>query len=259
MRKHTLLLLLFCLNAWSQDFDFLPKEYVKISNKDFFELKKKDSTFSITTFLDNGEVLNMNKIDSISKSKMSHKYVQLFFSDTLNKKGAIVLKKLTDSEIKERNKKFNDNIENDKKNRREIKGKLVENLNLTDLEGKVYTLEDLKGKIVVLNFWFTKCAPCVKEIPDLNKMIQKYGTEKVAYFAITFDNNALIDEFLKKHQVDFTIIPEDKKTIDQFNISFYPTNIVLDKEGKVVFVNDFFMKDMVEDMNKLIKKLLSKS
>lgn len=255
MKKLSLFLVLFCSTVWSQDYDFLSKEYFKVTNKEFS--KVKDTTFIITTYLESGEIFTNNTMEFYSKSK--DRFQQILFLDTINKNKAIVLKKMTEAEIKELNKKFSDNIEKDKKNRKELKGKLIEELNLTDLNGKQYTLEDLKDKVVVLNFWFTKCAPCIKEIPDLNKMLQKYGTENVAYFAITFDDKEMIDEFVKKTQIDFTIIPEDRNTIDQFNIGFYPTNIILDKNGKVAYINDFFMKNMVEDMNKILKKLTSKS
>ncbi len=46
---------------------------------------------------------------------------------------------------------------------------------LTDIEGKVYTNENLLGKVVVLNFWRTRCGPCVKEIPELNKVARQYA------------------------------------------------------------------------------------
>lgn len=255
MRKLTFLIVLFCTTVWSQDYGFLSKESFKVTSKEFSKIK--DTTFIITTYLESGEAFNDNNLENLSKSK--DRYQQALFLDTINKKKSIVLRKMTEAEIKSLNKKFSDNIEKDKKNRKELKGKVIENLNLTDLNGNIYTLEDLKGKVIVLNFWFTKCAPCIKEIPDLNKMLQKHGTENVAYFAITFDEKEIVEEFIKKKQIDFTIIPEDTKTIEQFSIGFYPTNIIIDKEGKVKYVNEFFMKDMIEDMNKLIEKLLSKS
>lgn len=255
MRKLTFLCILFCSTVWSQEYDFLSKESFKVTSKEFS--KVKDTTFVITTYLQSGEIFKNNTFEYMSKSK--DRFQQELFLDTINKNKSIVLKKMTETEIKDLNKKFRDNIENDKKNRKNLKGKLIENLNLTDLKGKHYTLEELKGKVIVLNFWFTKCAPCIKEIPDLNEMIQKYGTENIAYFAITFDEKEIVEEFIKKKQIDFTIIPEDKNTIEQFSIGFYPTNIIIDKEGKVKYVNEFFMENMIEDMNKVIKKLISKS
>lgn len=163
---------------------------------------------------------------------------------------------MSETEIKERNNLFQDKMKTDEKNRKEIKGKVLENINLTDINGKNYTSNDLKGKIVVVNFWFTKCAPCIKEMPDLNKLKEEFGTENIKYFAITYDSKELIEELLKKHQLDFTIIPSDKKTIEQFNVSFYPTNFILDKTGKVIYVNDFFMNDMIKEMKKTLKKIL---
>jgi thiol-disulfide isomerase/thioredoxin len=163
---------------------------------------------------------------------------------------------MTKEELKEQSelgkKQFNDEI----KKRKYLKGLLVDSLSLVDLEGNRYTMQNLKGKVIVLNFWFTKCAPCIKEIPDLNKIKKTFGTENVAYFAITYDNKEIVDTFLEKIKIDFTVIPNDRKTIDQFKTQYFPTNLILDQKGEVVFVSDFFMRNMIEDMNKTIKKLL---
>lgn len=165
---------------------------------------------------------------------------------------------MSKDELKEQSelskKHFNDEI----KKRKDLKGMLVDSLALVDLEGNRYTMDELKGKVIVLNFWFTKCAPCIKEIPDLNKIKVTFGTEKVAYFAITFDNKEIVENFLEKTKIDFIVIPNDKKTIDQFKTQYFPTNLILDQKGEIVFVSDFFMKNMIEDMNKTLKKLTKK-
>lgn len=94
-------------------------------------------------------------------------------------------------------------------------------------------MESLKGKIIVLNFWFTNCAPCIEEMPDLNKMKAKYQKEDVEFFAITFNKKDLITPFLEKIKLDYIIIPNDQNTIDDFQIKFFPTNILINKEGKL--------------------------
>src|SRR6185312_613814 len=62
-----------------------------------------------------------------------------------------------------------------KKNDKVLKiGSEAPDFTVADLNGKMYKLSDLKGKTVVLNFWFTTCAPCVTEMPELNRLIEKY-------------------------------------------------------------------------------------
>ncbi|MGK0324190.1 MAG: thiol-disulfide isomerase/thioredoxin, partial [Psychroserpens sp.] len=59
---------------------------------------------------------------------------------------------------------------------------------LEDIEGNSHTLESLKGKVVVINFWFINCKPCVAEIPDLNKLKAKFNNKDAVFVAIALDS-----------------------------------------------------------------------
>ena len=136
-------------------------------------------------------------------------------------------------------------------------GSTLSNLVLTDISGKQHTSQSLLGKMVFLNFWFTKCAPCIKEMPDLNKLKEKYGDENIVYFAITYDKIELIEKFLTRNKLDFTIIPNDQKTIDAIGVNFYPTNMLLDQNGKVLYVSELFnpkSNNGLTEIDKLIKR-----
>src|ERR1700721_19361 len=62
---------------------------------------------------------------------------------------------------------------------------------LTSLDGKSYKLGELKGKTIVLNFWFTACMPCREEMPGLNELVKSYQNDRnVVFIAITFDQAA---------------------------------------------------------------------
>ena len=178
------------------------------------------------------------------------------FVDSTHLKVIRLYQRLSKEAVKERNQTFQDKMKSDEKNRKNLIKTKVSELNLTDIHGKKYQLSDLKGKVVVLNFWYTTCAPCIKEIPDLNQMHADFKDKNVVFFAITFDEKEKVNRFLKKFHIDFLVVPQDQKTIDQFGISFFPTNIILNPEGTVVYVNEFFMKDMIKDMRKTIKKLV---
>jgi thiol-disulfide isomerase/thioredoxin len=257
MRKYLFLFLIYAGVLQAQQFQFLSKNAKELTLTEFQAYKSKDSLWVIESFLENGKKYNKVFIDSIVKTKTFGKYKQHFFRDTIENTFTIVLRKMSDDEIKKRNEELNAKVEGDKKNKKVMLGKSMQNLVFKDMDGAVYTSEELKGKVVVVNFWFTKCVPCIREIPDLNALKKEFGTDQVLYFAITYDNKDLINEFVKKHPIDFTIIPEDKNSINQFLVGFYPTNFILDQAGKVVFVNDFFMQNMFKDMRKTIKKCLN--
>lgn len=265
MRKFLFLVVFYTGWLQAQQYSFLTTHAKEITLAEFQSFKTKDSLWAVDNFLESGKRYDRVYLDSIVKSNKFIHYKQLFFRDTVAQRFAVVLKERTETELKEKklevkvkNEELNDKIKNDKKNKKLMLGKSMQNLVLKDMQGNVYTSEDLKGNVVVVNFWFTKCVPCIKEIPDLNALKKEFGTDQVLYFAITYDKKDLINEFVKKHPIDFTIIPEDKNSINQFLVGFYPTNFILDQAGKVVFVNDFFMQNMFQDMRKTIKKCLKK-
>lgn len=93
----------------------------------------------------------------------------------------------------------------------------------------------LNGKPTFINFWFTKCPPCIEEIPLLNKLENQYKG-KINFITISFNDKKTIDEFIKQQPFNFQHITDSKKQIDELKISAYPTNLILDKNGIVKFV-----------------------
>lgn len=118
-------------------------------------------------------------------------------------------------------------------NDRKYIGQDVPDFKVTDINGNSYTKADLKGKVVVINFWFIQCKPCTMEMPELNKLVAKYHQNKdVIFLAPTFNQKDKILKFLKKKSFNYALIAEAEKTIKDFNINSYPTNIIMNKEGK---------------------------
>ena len=120
-----------------------------------------------------------------------------------------------------------------------LKGKPFPDFTLTDLSGTTHTSESIKGKVVAINLWFTACAPCIHEMPELNKIVGEYKeNEDVLFLAFALDpKGSRLDKFLKKHKFDYNIIPDSQKYITKkLNPPGYPTHIVLDKNSNVVFL-----------------------
>ena len=115
-------------------------------------------------------------------------------------------------------------------------GKKVKYYNLKDIEGNIIKAEDLKGKIVVLNFWFTNCPACRKETPALNELAFEYARQPdVVFIAIALDHRWDIRDFLKTHPLSYSIIEDGQIYADRYGVHEYPTNVVLDRQGKVLF------------------------
>jgi len=132
---------------------------------------------------------------------------------------------------------------------------------LTTIGGKTITQSDIKGKIVIYNFWFVACRPCVAEIPAFNRLAQKYQSDSTLFVAITFDNENRIKEFLKKHDFVFQIASLPQSEIDKIKkIAFYPFTAILNKEGKLAFAifGRPVGKDQDEEVFNLFDKQLEK-
>jgi len=258
MRK--IIFLIIGLNFFltqAQEYSFINKNFVVIDKYKYLYYVQRKA--DVKTFTEEGKIISPTQLDSLDKTYIKQPFKKIFFADSINNKVSLVIKNLSKEEYKSINDKFQESQKKDLANRKKLKGSNIEKLDLTDINGNKYTLESLKGKIVVLNFWYTKCVPCIKEMPDLNKLKNKYQAENVIFFAITFDKENIVKPFLEKIKLDFTIIPNDKKTVNQFNISFFPTNIVIDKNGEVIFINELFEGNGIDKIDKILKKQLKKN
>ena len=125
-----------------------------------------------------------------------------------------------------------------------------------DLDGNLIELQALKGKVVVLNFWFTQCAPCKIEIPDLNRLKANYKDKEVEFLAISFDQADIITNFLKKTPFDFKIIPDARKIIKEYDIFVYPTTMIIDQYGNILDTKMGGSKKIMEELKTVIDQAL---
>ncbi len=107
---------------------------------------------------------------------------------------------------------------------------------LKDVDGKTVSLSALKGKTVVLNFWFTACGGCIQEMPELNKLQQQYAGKNVAFLALALDDAARVRTFLKTHDFRYSLLTEAKAVHADYNVTMCPISMVIDKTGIIRFV-----------------------
>lgn len=109
---------------------------------------------------------------------------------------------------------------------------------LNDAEGKTWKLADLKGKWVVVNFWATWCAPCVKEIPDLAAFAKAHPENAaVLGVALDYDNIPQLKAFAKKVGLTYPLIlgeEQDQAEKQLGKVKGLPTTLVYDPSGKQV-------------------------
>lgn len=109
---------------------------------------------------------------------------------------------------------------------------------LKTYSGDTIRSAELEGRVIVINFWFIDCHPCIAEMPGLNKLVREFKNKDVVFLAPTWETEQRVkNNFLDKHQLDFKIIPDARSFIDKVMASGYPTTYIIDKNG---VVNDAF-------------------
>lgn len=135
--------------------------------------------------------------------------------------------------------------------------KPLETFSLTDLNKKTWTADSLKGKVAVINFWFTACKPCILEMPHLNKLVVENKDKAVVFLAPAPEDETKIKKFLKKYSFDYTITPASLDFITQMNIENFPTHLIIDKEGIIRQVFIGYADDIKEKLQTEIDKLVN--
>jgi len=104
------------------------------------------------------------------------------------------------------------------------------------LDGKTISLSELKGKVVVLNFWFIGCPACIAMEPKLNTFKAKFAeNEQVVFLAMTADPAANVKKYLARERFDYLQVSDAKDVMESFVFGVYPKNIVIDRSGKIVY------------------------
>ena len=110
---------------------------------------------------------------------------------------------------------------------------LAPDFEVVSLDGKKFSLKEIKDKIIVLNFWGLGCGPCLKEIPDLNKIVDKYQNKNVVFIAFSGDSKKYLDEFVKKRVFKYNIIPQSYKQFKDYSINSLPTHFIITPDHKI--------------------------
>jgi peroxiredoxin len=131
------------------------------------------------------------------------------------------------------------------------------------LDGKMYDLDQLQGKVVVLTFWSTRCEICHSEIPNLNRVADRYRDKDVVFLAVTMDNESKINPYIKRNPFNFNILPNsfgvmlkyaDKDRSGNINMGF-PAHFLINRKGQIALRTDGW--DKAANLDSQISRLLS--
>jgi peroxiredoxin len=106
---------------------------------------------------------------------------------------------------------------------------------LKDLSGKSWTFAELRGKVVLVNFWATWCPPCRKEMPDLETLYGRFGSKGLVVLGISDEEAAKVGPFIRERKISFPVLLDPgRKVNDEFVVQGIPESFVFDREGKLV-------------------------
>ncbi|HYE65653.1 MAG TPA: cytochrome c biogenesis protein CcdA [Pyrinomonadaceae bacterium] len=107
-------------------------------------------------------------------------------------------------------------------------------IELPTLDGEQFRLSDLRGRVVMLNFWATWCGPCRAEIPELNELQRDLQAHGLTVVGVSWDDTAeRVREFQKQIKQDYTIILGGENLQAQFGTLPLPTTYLIDREGRI--------------------------
>lgn len=109
---------------------------------------------------------------------------------------------------------------------------------LPSAAGPTITLSQLKGKIVLVNFWATHCTPCVQEMPWLARLHHKYSKRNFTIIGISLDEAwPAVKSFLKQKPVPYNIVLGDDALSGRYHVEAMPFTALLDRQGRIVWTH----------------------
>ena len=116
-------------------------------------------------------------------------------------------------------------------------------LDVTDLSGRRWTLEGLRGRVVLIDFWATWCAPCLAELPRLQLLRQQHGAETFEVLGISLDaiSRRSFVSWINRHRIDWPQVHERAgyrgRLAQGFGVDRLPRNILLARDGSIAAVD----------------------
>ena len=119
---------------------------------------------------------------------------------------------------------------------------------LPDTENIEFNIEQYKGKLVIINFWFIECPPCRREIPYLNQLRKDIENEEIEFVAVSPETTEEVLDFVKLFNFNYRQIPNAQKLLRKFGTSF-PKTILVDKKGTIRYIDNGIVADSPGNTN----------
>ena len=138
-------------------------------------------------------------------------------------------------------------------------GSVAPDWKLPLLSGGNLSLRDLKGKIVVLDFWYKACSPCLAQMIALQKLHDKYDPDKVVFIGVNTKDDPIADKleaFLDKRKITIRTVHQGSTILDLYHVYAAPALFVIDEKGKIILSVAGYSDSLMKDLSTVIEKNL---
>lgn len=131
---------------------------------------------------------------------------------------------------------------------------------LKDPSGANVSLSDLKDKVVVLDFWGTWCPWCVKAMPQLQKVYDKYRARGATVIGMNIENDPKADpvRFMQRNKFTYGLLLNAEGAVKDYGVSGFPTLVVVGKDGTVIAREEGYSPDLEKKLSEILDKALAK-
>src|SRR6266481_3596701 len=138
---------------------------------------------------------------------------------------------------------------------------VLPDFSLPKLDGQTLRSDELKDKIVVLDFWATWCENCVSEIPEFNKLEKEYSSRSVKVIGLAVQSGwaSDIQKFVKQYNMHYTVLVGNDDTVSDFGVISFPNTYVIGPGWKVYKKYSGVSETKAADIRRDIETLLKKS
>lgn len=128
-------------------------------------------------------------------------------------------------------------------------------------EERNINIDEYKGKLIILDFWYMSCYACHLAIPSLIEMNNKYSDKGLVVLGINhYDSldakREILTKFIKNREINYPIILTDKSDKEKYQVYGYPTLFLIDRSGKVVFSGQGYSENKMKELEEIIKSLI---
>ena len=129
---------------------------------------------------------------------------------------------------------------------------------LRTMAGPNLRLQEQRGRVVLINFWATWCGPCQQEMPQLNKLYDKYHAAGFVLLGVNVDDDANhAAEVANKLGLRFPVLFDSDKTVSKlYNLATMPSTVVIDRDGKIRYIHKGYLAGVEDSYEKQIRELL---